>query len=173
MARFGSFEFGQELLHYLDSLYSLAMILARNQELAEELVQQTCLKALENYQRFQKNTNLKAWLFTILRNSWLNQYRNNKSHPHVTLEENCFPAEEKQNEFELKMIREEIRRAFFSLPILHRETLFLRDIEGLSYQEIAIVLSCPLGTVMSRINRARSLLRNQLSGVMKTKNAEL
>lgn len=173
MARFGSFEFGQELLHYLDSLFGLAMILAKNQELAEELVQQTCLKALENYQRFQRNTNLKAWLFTILRNSWLNHYHNNKSHPHISLEENYFPVEGNQIEIESKMIRKEIRRAFFSLPILQREILFLRDVEGLSYQEIAVVLGCPLGTVMSRINRARSLLRDQLSGVMKTKNVEL
>ena len=112
--------------------------------------------------------NLKGWLFVIMRNAWLNQLRHRNSGPRfVDLEPNEQPVDQAQENphvvYIRKLEREQVREAIESLPDAYREIVVLRDIEGFTYQEIAMVLNCPAGTVMSRLGRARGKLRKVLS----------
>jgi RNA polymerase sigma-70 factor (ECF subfamily) len=113
------------------------------------------------------NSNLKGWLFVIMRNVFLNQVRHKNNGPRfVDLETNEQPVETSNNPHVVylrKLEREQVREAIESLPDAYREIVVLRDIEGFSYQEIATVLECPAGTVMSRLGRARGRLRKLLS----------
>jgi len=110
---------------------------------------------------------LKSWLFVIMRNVWFNQLRHMNSGPRfVDLDANDQPVEASNNPHVLylrKLDREQVRKAIESLPDAYREIVVLRDIEGFTYQEIATVLDCPAGTVMSRLGRARGKLRTLLS----------
>ena len=172
--------FGQAALEHIDALYGYAMTLTRDQTEAEDLVQETYLRAVRAFGQLVPNSNLKSWLFVIMRNAWLNQIRHTRSGPRfVELgsdEENpAHWAEDFANNPHIlylrKLEREEIREAVESLPALHREIVVLRDIEGFSYQEIASMLGCPAGTVMSRLGRARGKLRGMLAGWQTTKAA--
>jgi RNA polymerase sigma-70 factor, ECF subfamily len=163
--------FSQAALEHLDSLYGYALILTRDQTAAEDLVQETYLRAMRAFGQLMANSNLKSWLFVIMRNAWLNQLRHNRSGPRfVELDdENVEPVyqNDRVNEdphvvYLRKLEREEIRVAIADLPELYREIIVLRDLEGFSYQEIATMLSCPAGTVMSRLGRARAKLRRAL-----------
>jgi RNA polymerase sigma-70 factor (ECF subfamily) len=167
-------------LEYIDALFSYAMTLTRNQTEAEDLVQETYLRAMRAFGQLLPNSNVKSWLFVIMRNAWLNQLRHIRNGPRfVELdEEGDFatradaPANNPDIVFLRKLEREEIRAAIESLPTFHREIIVLRDIEGFSYQEIASMLDCPAGTVMSRLGRAREKLRHLLSGWQTTKAAK-
>jgi RNA polymerase sigma-70 factor (ECF subfamily) len=164
--------FSQAALTHLDALYGFAMTLTRNQTEAEDLVQETYLRAVRAFGRLLPDSNLKSWMFAIMRNAWLNQLRHARSGPRfVELD-----AEEEDRAEWLghlandphvlylrKLERQEIRAAIDSLPHTHREIIVLRDIEGFSYQQIAGILGCPAGTVMSRLGRAREKLRRLLS----------
>jgi RNA polymerase sigma-70 factor (ECF subfamily) len=164
--------FSQAALTHLDALYGFAMTLTRNQTEAEDLVQETYLRAVRAFGRLLPDSNLKGWMFAIMRNAWLNQLRHTRSGPRfVELD-----AEEEDHAEWLgqlandphvlylrKLEHEEIRVAIDSLPHLYREIVVLRDIEGFSYQQIAGILGCPAGTVMSRLGRAREKLRRLLS----------
>jgi RNA polymerase sigma-70 factor (ECF subfamily) len=163
--------FRQASLEYLDALYGFAMTLTRNQAEAEDLVQETYLRAVRAFGQLVPDSNLKSWLFVIMRNIWLNQIRHAHSRPNfVGLEpEEEGPAEwldSKGNDphtaLVRKLKREEVRAAIESLPQLYGEIVVLRVIEGFSYQQIAKVLQCPVGTVMSRLGRARQKLRSLL-----------
>jgi RNA polymerase sigma-70 factor (ECF subfamily) len=160
-------------LEYLDPLYSYALTLTRDQTEAEDLVQETYLRAVRAFGELSPNSNLKGWLFVILRNAWLNQLRHARSGPRFveleTEEGNCSGwADAGMSDpyvlYLRKIEREEIVEAIARLPVLHREVVILRDIEGFSYQEIAAMIGCPAGTVMSRLGRAREKLRRILSG---------
>src|ERR1700742_3712486 len=163
--------FSQAALGHLDALYGFAITLTRNQTEAEDLVQETYLRAVRAFGRLLPDSNLKGWMFAIMRNTWLNQIRHLRSGPHfVELD----AEEEDHNEwlghlasdphvlYLRKLEHEEIRAAIDSLPHLYREIIVLRDIEGFSYQQIASILGCPAGTVMSRLGRAREKLRRLL-----------
>ena len=168
----GTAVFSQAALEHLDALYGYALTLTRDQTEAEDLVQETYLRAVRAFGQLIPNSNLKSWLFVIMRNAWLNQVRHINSGPRfVELD-----AEEANRTFQVsrtdddpylvytqKLEREEIRAAIEGLPSLYREIIVLRDIEGFSYQEIAAMLSCPAGTVMSRLGRAREKLRQSLT----------
>jgi RNA polymerase sigma-70 factor (ECF subfamily) len=110
---------------------------------------------------------MKAWLFVIMRNAWLNQVRHGQSGPRfVELETNDQPEDARNNPhivYLRKLEREQVRAAIEKLPEAYREIVVLRDIEGFTYQEIAMVLDCPAGTVMSRLGRARAKLRVSLA----------
>jgi RNA polymerase sigma-70 factor (ECF subfamily) len=116
-------------------------------------------------------SNLKSWLFTILRNLWLNQLRRRRSTPLVPesdieqyfTDTTAGATEDPYSLLISKMHRRQVRKAIQQLPIDFREVILLREYEGLSYQEIATILDCPTGTVMSRLGRARSRLRKMLS----------
>jgi len=165
--------FSQAALEHLDSLYGYALILTRDQTAAEDLVQETYLRAVRAFGQLVPNSNLKSWLFVIMRNAWLNQLRHTRSGPRfVELdndeEESVYQhdrlSEDPHVVYLRKIEREQIRMAIADLPELYREIIVLRDLEGFSYQEIATMLSCPAGTVMSRLGRARAKLRRALVG---------
>jgi RNA polymerase sigma-70 factor (ECF subfamily) len=159
--------FTQAALAHIDALYGYAMTLTRDSTEAEDLVQETYLRATSAANQPQLNGNLKAWLFVIMRNAWLNQVRHDQSGPRfVELETNEQTDDARGNPhvvYMRKLEREQVRAAIEKLPQAYREIVVLRDIEGFSYQEIAMVLDCPAGTVMSRLGRARAKLRDSLS----------
>jgi len=163
--------FSQAALEHLDSLYGYALILTRDQTAAEDLVQETYLRAVRAFGQLMANSNLKSWLFVIMRNAWLNQLRHTRSGPRIveladenleSVYQNDRVNEDPHVVYLRKLEREQIRMAIADLPELYREIIVLRDLEGFSYQEIATMLSCPAGTVMSRLGRARAKLRRAL-----------
>ena len=155
---------------YLDGLYGYAMVLSRNSAEAEDLVQETCLRALRGLARLRADGSAKSWLFTIMRNVWLNQLRHRRTSPElVDLDADgndaSEPADATQDphaDYVSQTKREQVRAAIQHLPIEYREIIILREYQELSYQEIAALLDCPPGTVMSRLARARSRLRELL-----------
>jgi RNA polymerase sigma-70 factor (ECF subfamily) len=162
-------------IEYLDGLYSYALVLSRNRAEAEDLVQETYVRAIQAMGRLRAGSNMKSWLFTILRNIWLNQLRKWRNGPQLveieaedgvanSIEE---PSKDSYNLYVSKMETEQVRAAIQELPIEFREIILLREYEDLSYLEIASVLDCPVGTVMSRLGRARAKLRALLSETLK------
>ena len=166
----GQSETTLDLNGYLDGLYGYAVVLSRDSTEAEDLVQETCLRALRSMGQLRPDGNQKSWLFTILRNVWLNQVRQRRTGPDlVELDSNengaAVPADTAPDAYEVyvsKVEQEQVRAAIQQLPVEFREIIILREYEELSYQEIARVLNCPPGTVMSRLARARSRLRELL-----------
>lgn len=154
-------------IEHIDALYRYALMLTRNSFEAEDLVQETYVRALEARHRLRDDSNVKSWFFTILRNLWLNQLRKSKSSPqlvYVDGEEGGADrlAECAYDSQEILIRREDVEQvqiAIARLSIDFREVILLREFEELSYQEIANVLNCPAGTVMSRLGRARAKLR--------------
>lgn len=159
--------FTQAAVAHIDALYGYAMALTRDSMEAEDLVQETYLRATRATNQPDFNGNLKAWLFVIMRNAWLNHVRHDQNGPRfVELDTNEQSDETRGNPHVVylrKLEREQVRAAIEKLPQAYREIVVLRDIEGFSYQEIAMVLDCPAGTVMSRLGRARAKLRDSLS----------
>ena len=161
-------EFGQAALEHIDSLYGYALALTHNMTEAEDLVQDTYLRATSAAHRPDIDGNLKSWLFVIMRNAWLNEVRHKNSGPKFVELDTNGPMEDQLQEtphvvYLRKLEREHVQKAIESLPDAYREIIVLRDIEGFTYQEIATVLDCPAGTVMSRLGRARGKLRKLLS----------
>ena len=151
-------------LVHLNSLYSLALKLTRNPASAEDLVQDTYLKVVRFSPRFREGTNLKAWLFTILRNTFRNDRRGASRQP-VDVDSDVvesLPLEAPDDDPERRLLRStldgDLQEALDALPEAYREAVWLRDVEDCSYQEIAGILGVPAGTVMSRISRGRKML---------------
>lgn len=159
--------FGQAALEHIDALYGYAMTLTRDTTEAEDLVQETYVRAARAVNRPDTGANMKGWLFVIMRNAWLNQIRHKNAGPlFVDLDSSESLGQAPDNPHVVylrKLEREQVRAAIQSLPDAYREIVVLRDIEGFTYQEIATVLECPAGTVMSRLGRARGRLRKLLS----------
>src|ERR1044071_2095918 len=157
-------EFDLAAMAHIDSLYGYALTLTRDATDAEDLVQDTYVRAASAANQPDIDSNLKGWLFVIMRNVWLNQLRHQNSGPRfVDLELSEPEAQETPHVVYLrKLERKQVREAIESLPHAYREIVVLRDIEGFTYQEIATVLDCPAGTVMSRLGRARERLRKML-----------
>jgi RNA polymerase sigma-70 factor (ECF subfamily) len=151
----------------IDCLYSYGLMLTQNPTEAENLVQETYARAHGAIRRLQSDGNVKGWMFTILRNIWLNQIRRLRHGPSSgSTDEYGSVAnsigEPSKGPYELyvdKELHQQVRDAIAQLPMEFREIILLREYEGLSYWEIAKVLDCPFGTVMSRLGRARSQLR--------------
>ena len=165
-------DFKDAALEHINALYGFAMWLTRNSGEAEDLVQETYLRAVRAFGGLVPDSNLKAWLFSIMRNIWLNQLRHSRSGPRFVelvadFEEFTGPgiiANDDPHSMLIRKIKgEDVRAAIESLPVRYREVVVLRDLEGFSYQEIAGILGCPAGTVMSRLGRAREKLRSVLS----------
>jgi RNA polymerase sigma-70 factor (ECF subfamily) len=162
-------------IQYIDGLYSYALMLTRNHAEAEDLVQETYVRALQAMGRLRPGSNMKAWLFTILRNAWLNQLRKSRNGPRmVDIEVDdgvtnsmVEPSKDSHDLYVSKVQTEQVRAAIQELPAEFREIILLREYEELSYQEIASVLDRPVGTVMSRLGRARTKLRTLLSATLK------
>lgn len=169
-------QFTGEVLEFLDALYGTAVRLTRNPDAAQDLVQDTYLKAFRSRGKFQPGTNLKAWLYTILHNTWRNRRRDegrsrveaNSDLVELTVEQGedtlSPPADNPETLLLRATLRDDLRQALDQLPEAFREAVWLRDVEELSYQEIASVLEIPVGTVMSRLSRGRKQLYNTLTG---------
>ena len=161
-------ELAREALSHVDALYKLARYLTGRDADAEDLVQETYARAMAGAAGFTAGTNLKAWLFRILRNTFISMYRHRRASPEVSgLDITDAPATEEwlRDDMELdrlrKLVAEEIETALMSLSEDAR-TVVLLDLEDLSEVEIANVLECPVGTVKSRLARARTALRRRL-----------
>lgn len=160
-----------DLSSYIDKLYPYAMVLTRNPTDAEDLVQETYVRALNAMGSLRTHSNVKSWLFTILRNIWLNQLRRRRTGPEmidVGPDENIadIAVETREDPHALyvsKIDQQQVREAIKQLSVDFREIILLREYKELSYEEIAGLLNCPVGTVMSRLGRARSKLRTLLS----------
>ncbi len=164
-------EFENEALVHLDALYGLALRLSGGDESrAEDLVQDAVLKAFRAWDRFEPGTNCRAWLMTILRNTFINEFRRQKSRPvPVEFEQVAerpsshalFEADPEGRIFE-RIIDERVVAAIDELPDEFRVAVVLSDLEGLSYQEVADLMGIPVGTVKSRLFRARKRLQERL-----------
>jgi RNA polymerase sigma-70 factor (ECF subfamily) len=158
-------------IEYLDGLYSYAMVLSRNHAEAEDLVQETYVRAMQAMRKLRADSNIKGWLFTILRNIWFNQLRKRRNGPQmigIDVEESVAnsivePSRNSHDLYVSKWEAEQVRAAIQELPVEFREIILLREYEDLSYREIASVLHCPVGTVMSRLGRARAKLSTLLA----------
>jgi len=162
--------FEREALVHLDSLYRVALRLTGNPADADDLVQETILKAYRAWHQFEQGTNAKGWLLTILRHAFINEYRRRTRHPETVDLDAIEPysvfedlqEEDPQGAFFDRIVDDEVLRAIDGLPEQFRETVVLSDVEGLSYEEIARVLDVPVGTVKSRLFRGRRLLQGKL-----------
>jgi RNA polymerase sigma-70 factor (ECF subfamily) len=169
--------FAEDTEQFMGSLYSAALRMTRNPSDAEDLVQETYLKAYRSYDSFRAGTNLKAWLYRILTNTFINAYRARRRHPEETeLEEvedfylfhrlggleAAAAGRSAEDEVLESMTDEEVKQAIESLPEAFRMAVLLADVEGFSYKEIAGIMDVPIGTVMSRLHRGRRALQKAL-----------
>ena len=168
-----------EALSFLDALYRTGLRMTRSEAEAEDLVQETYIKAFRHRDQFTPGTNLKAWLFRILTNTFINQYRRKAARPETTelddVDESILyrhmrdvspgsSSPDPEAELINSTLSSEVKEALESLPEKFRTTVLL-DVEGFSYKEIAQMLDIPIGTVMSRLHRGRKYLQKQLYDV--------
>ena len=168
--------FETEALSFLDALYRTALRMTRSEAEAEDLVQETYIRAFRFRHQFTAGTNLKAWLFRILTNTFINQYRRKAARPETTelddVEESILyrhmrdvspgsSSPDPEAELIDNTLSSEVKDALEALPEKFRTTLLL-DVEGFSYKEIAEMLEIPIGTVMSRLHRGRKILQKRL-----------
>jgi len=171
--------FEAELMPVIDALYNFAYRLTLDEDDANDLVQETYLKAYRFFDYFEQGTNAKAWLFRILKNSFINDFRRKSKQPakvDYSEIEGYYNSEEVESEADAggsttdlrvqvsqELIGDEVARALNSLPIDFRTVIILCDLEGFTYEEMAKILDIPIGTVRSRLHRARQSLKEKLS----------
>ena len=169
--------FADLAMEHMDSLYAGALRMTRNPADAEDLVQETYLKAYRGFGSFEEGTNLKAWLYRILTNTYINRYRQQKRRPDETdlddvedfylyrrlggIDEARISRSAEDVMFEM-FTDDEVKEALESLPETFRMAVLLADVEGFAYKEIAEILDIPIGTVMSRLHRGRKALQKRL-----------
>lgn len=165
--------FERELLPHIDALHTFAYHLCYDEEQANDLVQETYLKAYRFIDKYQEGTNAKAWLFKILKNAYINEYRKRSKRPTKVDFEEIVSYHDADNDsisgyFDLReemfenMMGDEVTLAINSLPVEFRTVILLCDIEGFTYEEIAKIIDVPIGTVRSRLFRARNILKEKL-----------
>jgi RNA polymerase sigma-70 factor (ECF subfamily) len=169
--------FEEQAIPYMDQLYAAAMRLTRNPTDAADLVQETFIKAFQAFGQFQQGTNLKAWLYRIQTNTFINNYRKNQRNPYqgtiddledwqlgnaesVTQSTSTRSAEADAIDH---LPDSDVKEALQSIPEDFRMAVYFADVEGFSYQEIADIMKTPVGTVMSRLHRGRRMLRDLLA----------
>jgi RNA polymerase sigma-70 factor, ECF subfamily len=170
-------KFSELAMEYMPSLYTAALRMTRNPADAEDLVQETYLKAYRAFNSFNEGTNLKAWLYRILTNTYINSYRAKKRRPEESdiddLEnfylyrrlgglEGASAGRSAEDEVLDHFTETEVKEAIEALPEQFRMAVLLGDVEGFSYKEIAEILDVPIGTVMSRLHRGRRALQKRL-----------
>lgn len=167
--------FEQDVVPFMSQLYPAALRMTKNASDAEDLVQETIAKAYTAFHQFRPGTNLRAWLYKILANTFINSYRKQKRQPATALGANfqedwqvstdplAPPARSAEAEALDQLADSDILRALRELPEEFRVAIYLADIEGYPYREIAEMMGTPLGTVMSRLHRGRTKLREKLA----------
>jgi len=166
--------FNEEFLPHIDALYNFAYHLTYNQEDSNDLVQETYLKAYRFIDSYVSGTNAKAWLFKILKNAFINEYRKRSKQPsrvdyeevvgyHDSNDSSTVEFLDLRQEIYQGMIGDEVTYALNSLPVDFRLVVLLCDIEGFTYEEIAKITDIPIGTVRSRLHRARNMLKEKLA----------
>ncbi|MGQ0743996.1 MAG: sigma-70 family RNA polymerase sigma factor [Acidimicrobiales bacterium] len=169
--------FAAAAMPLMDSLYNAALRMTRNPADAEDLVQETYLKAYRAYERFEEGTNLKAWLYRILTNTYINIYRAKRRRPEETDIDDVESfylyrrlggaqaaslSQSAEDQVLDRLSEAEVKSAIEALPEQFRMAVLLSDVEGFSYKEIAEILDIPIGTVMSRLHRGRRALQKRL-----------
>lgn len=166
-------DFREEIIPHLDAIYNFALRLTSDPNDAEDLVQDTIVKAFRFFSSYEKGTNAKAWLFRILKNSYINNYRKQSKQPHQvdyndiaayyeTIRSEQSDTTDLENILYRDLLDDDITNALSILPDEFRTVVLLCDIEGFTYEEIANMVDVPIGTIRSRLHRGRNLLRVQL-----------
>ena len=166
-------DFNEEIIPHLDALYNFGLRLTSDPNDAEDLVQDTIVKAYRFFSSYEKGTNAKAWLFRILKNSYINNYRKKSKKPQevdydevATFYETIRAERTETSDLEDKMFREliddELSNALDNIPEDFRTVVLLCDVEDFTYEEIANMLDVPIGTIRSRLHRGRNLLKAEL-----------
>jgi RNA polymerase sigma-70 factor (ECF subfamily) len=166
-------EFEAEALPHMDVLYNFALRTTGNQDDAHDLLQETYLKAYRFWDKYEKGTNIRAWLFRIMKNSYINRYRKETKEPdkvdyedienfYNTIRAESTDPNDLQKQLYGNLLGDEVTKALQDLPDDFRTVVILCDIEGLTYEEIAEFVECPIGTVRSRLHRGRKLLQVEL-----------
>lgn len=170
-------EFYAEAVPHLDALFATALRLTKNGNDAEDLVQETMLKAFRYFEKYEKGTNCKAWLFKIMTNTFINRYRKKQKRKEFLVDDDFRPLEERaqapaQNPFVdiigdeeqmyFKLFSDEVKAALENVPVDFRMVVLLADLQDFAYKEIAEIMDCPIGTVMSRLYRGRRMLQQEL-----------
>ena len=166
-------EFEAEAVPHMDLLYNFALRTTGNPDDARDLLQETFLKAYRFWDKYEKGTNIRAWLFRIMKNSYINRYRKETREPgkvdyddvenfYDSIRAESTDTNDLQEKLFGNILGDEVTQALQSLPEDFRTVVILADIEGLSYEEIAEFLNCPIGTVRSRLHRGRKMLQIQL-----------
>lgn len=172
--------FNEEMLPHLDALYNFALRLTYDSNDAEDLVQESLVKAYRFFHSYEKGTNAKAWLFRILRNSFINNYRKQSRQPqqidydevssfYETIRSEQSSSTDLESNMYDQMMDDELNNALDRLPEDFRTVVMLCDVEDFTYEEIANMLDVPIGTIRSRLHRGRNLLRHQIFGYAKKK----
>jgi len=165
----------RELLPHMDALYRYALSLTRQRDLAEDLTQETMLKGVRAFHQFEVGTNARAWLFRIMMNTWINQYKRRQAS--VEFDEGIVSLMDSSEDLSVwvhhgpnpeaclvsKFSRAQVQEAVEKLPTDFRTVVVLADLDGFAYKDIADIVGCPIGTVMSRLHRGRRLLRMSLA----------
>lgn len=171
-------QFESTMLPYMDVLYSYAYYLCGEREQANDLLQETYLKAFRFFQKFEQGTNAKAWLYRIMRNTYINEYRRVKRIPELVEYDEHISSyhmlpgvhgNDLRDVIDARMFDDDVANAISSLPEKFKSVVVLRDVEDLPYEEIAEALEIPVGTVRSRLHRARTILFERLKGYAKSR----
>ncbi|HEY5534532.1 MAG TPA: sigma-70 family RNA polymerase sigma factor [Ignavibacteria bacterium] len=177
-------EFEKEAMPHMNLLHNYAFKMTGNELDADDLVQDTYLRAFRFFHKFEKGTNCKAWLFRIMKNLFINDYRKNQKQPNKvdydeienffeTIKSDKLDSNDLQEKIFSNLLDDELTEALNSMQDDFKTVVILCDIEGLSYEEIADFVKCPIGTVRSRLHRGRKMLQQKLLEYAKTKGYDV
>ena len=170
--------FQEEAVPHLDALYGTALRMTKDEQDAEDLVQEAMLKAYRYFDKYENGTNCKAWLFKIMTNTFINRYRKSKKRKEYLVDDDYRPLQERaeapeqhpfvdeiddEDQMYHKMFGDEVKSALENIPVDFRMVVLLADLQDFAYKEIAEIMDCPIGTVMSRLYRGRRMLQAELA----------